>query len=370
MKVKAAVARAKSAPLTIETLDLEEPRAGEILVRLIAAGICHTDLAMRDQVFPVPQPIVLGHEGAGIVERVGSDVTKVVAGDHVVMTYNSCGRCPSCLEHEPTYCHDFFSYNFAAQRPDGSTALSQDGQPIHSHFFGQSSFATYALCLERNVVKVPHDAPLELLGPLACGVQTGAGAVINALRVGAGRSIAVFGTGSVGLSAIIAARLVGAAVIIGVDLNDARLALARELGATHTVNAANEDAVAAITRITGFGVNYTLETTAVPQVIRRAVESLAPRGACGLIGASPVGAEMSLDILHLMTAGRQVRGIVEGDSKPEVFIPALINLYRQGRFPFDRMVKFYNLDNINDAIKDSEAGACIKPILRMQATTQ
>ena len=220
MKVKAAVARAKSAPLTIETLDLEEPRAGEILVRLIAAGICHTDLAMRDQVFPVPQPIVLGHEGAGIVERVGSDVTKVVAGDHVVMTYNSCGRCPSCLEHEPTYCHDFFSYNFAAQRPDGSTALSQDGQPIHSHFFGQSSFATYALCLERNVVKVPHDAPLELLGPLACGVQTGAGAVINALRVGAGRSIAVFGTGSVGLSAIIAARLVGAAVIIGVDLND------------------------------------------------------------------------------------------------------------------------------------------------------
>jgi len=365
MKVLAAVTRAARGAASLEELDLEEPRDDEVLVRVVATGVCHTDIAMRDQVFPVPQPVVLGHEGAGIVERVGRGVTRVVPGDRVVMTYNSCGQCPSCAESAPTYCYDFFGRNFGATRPDGSTALSAGAERIHANFFGQSSFATLALCHDRNVVKVPNDLPLELLGPLACGVQTGAGAVINALRVGAGRSIAVFGTGSVGLSAILAARVVGATTIVGVDVNDARLALARELGATHTFNAASSNAVEEIVKLTGAGVDFALEATGLPGVIRQAVESLAPRGTCGIVGASVPGSEVTLDVMHLMTAGRSLRGIVEGESAPSVFIPALIELYRQGRFPFDKLVTFYPFAEINDAIEDSEAGKVVKAVVRM-----
>lgn len=365
MQIKAAVTRAVRAPQSLEMLDLDEPRDDEILVRVVATGVCHTDIAMRDQAFPVPQPIVLGHEGAGIVERIGRAVTRVAVGDPVVMSYNSCGVCESCREHASTYCHDFFGRNFGGSRADGSSPLSRQGESIHGNFFGQSSFATHALCNERNVVKVPRDAPLERLGPLACGIQTGAGAVINALKVGVGRSVAVFGTGSVGLSAIMAARIVGATTIIGVDLNPARLALARELGATHTIDAGRHDPVAEIMRITGHGVHYALETTAHASVIRQAVESLTLRGECGLVGASQAGTQISLDVLHLMTAGRKVRGIVEGDSVPEVFIPQLIELHLQGRFPYDRMLTFYALDDIDRAIADAESGATIKPIVRM-----
>ena len=233
MEITAAVARGPGAPLSIETLELEDPRDDELIVRVVAAGVCHTDLVVRDQWIPVPLPVVLGHEGAGIVERVGRSVTKVAPGDPVVMSFDSCGECPSCLAGEASYCHDLGGRNFAAQRPDGTSALSCNGELIHAHFFGQSSFATHALCRERNVVKVASDAPLELLGPLACGVQTGAGAVINALKLGAGQSLAVFGTGSVGLSAVMAAKVVGATTIIGVDLRDQRLA-PREISARRT----------------------------------------------------------------------------------------------------------------------------------------
>lgn len=366
MQILAAVTRAPSAPMSIETLELQEPRQDEILIRVVATGVCHTDIAMRDQAFPVPQPIVLGHEGAGVVEHVGAAVTSAAPGDHVVMSFNSCGVCPCCRDNAASYCHDFFGRNFAGLRPDGSSPLSRNGETIHGNFFGQSSFATWALCRERNVVKVPRDAPLELLGPLACGVQTGAGAVINALRVGVGRSLAVFGAGSVGLSAVMTARLVGAATIIAVDLVPERLALAAELGATHTVNAGTEDAVAHVREATGgIGADFSFETTGLTRVIRQAVDCLAPRGTCGLVGASPVGTEVSLDVLGIMTAGRAVRGIVEGDATPASFIPALIELHRQGRFPFDRLVTFYPFERINDAIHHSETSRVVKPILRM-----
>ena len=340
MEIRAAVTRAPHAAQSLESIDLAEPRNNEILVRVVATGVCHTDIAMRDQTFPVPQPIVLGHEGAGIVERVGENISKVKAGDHVVMTFNSCGVCESCYEHEPTYCHDFFGRNFAGSRPDGTSPLSKGEERIHGNFFGQSSFAGYALCTERNVVKVPKDVPLDRLGPLACGIQTGAGAVINSLKVGVGKSIAVFGAGSVGLAAIMAARVVGATVIIGVDLNEQRLKLANELGATHTINGGQKNVVEKIMQITGAGVHYALDTTASSKVIRQAVDSLTLRGQCGLVGASGPGSEISLDVMHLMTAGRKVRGIVEGDSAPDIFIPQLIELQKQGRFPYDRLLKF------------------------------
>jgi aryl-alcohol dehydrogenase len=365
MRIQAAVARIPKGPLSIESLELEEPRDDEILVRVVATGVCHTDLVVRDGVLPTPLPVVLGHEGAGVVERVGRAVTKVKPGDPVVMTFNSCGTCPSCADHAHSYCHEFFPRNFFAARPDGSTALSRDGERVHSHFFGQSSFASHAICRERNVVKVPADAPLELLGPLACGVQTGAGAVMNALAVSAGQSIAVFGTGSVGLSAVMAARVVGATTIVAVDTNDARLAFAREVGATHAFNPKDGGVIERVLALGGAGLNHALDTTGQAAVIRDAMACLAPRGCCGVLGASPMGSEITLDQVHFMSGGRRLIGIVEGDVNSDIFIPTLIELQRQGRFPFDRMIRAYPFTAIEEAIHDMEAGRTIKPVLMM-----
>ncbi|TGN72948.1 NAD(P)-dependent alcohol dehydrogenase [Bradyrhizobium yuanmingense] len=365
MKIRAAVARETGAPLKLETIELEPPRPDEILVKVKATGVCHTDLVVRDGMLPTPLPVVLGHEGAGVVEAVGDAITKVQPGDHVVMTFNSCGRCPSCKDHAASYCHEFFPRNFFATRADGSSALSADGARINGNFFGQSSFATHALCHEVNVVKVTSEVPLELLGPLACGVQTGAGAVMNALKVTAGQSFVVYGSGSVGLSALMAANVIGASTIIAVDINTARLEIARSLGATHVIDPRQNNPVEAIMQITGSGLNFALDTTGQPAVIRNAVESLGPRGTCGILGASGPDAEIVLNETHFMSGGRRLIGIVEGDSDPAVFIPELIDLYRSGRFPFDKLVKFYTLDEINSAIFDSESGAVIKPIVRM-----
>jgi len=365
MKISAAVCRGPHIRVEIETLDLDGPTPDEILVRVVATGVCHTDIVVRDGHLPTPPPVVLGHEGAGIVEAVGKNVFKVAPGDHVVMTFNSCGHCASCRDNEPAYCHEFFPRNFSAARTDGSSALSRNGERINSNFFGQSSFATYALCHERNIVKVSREAPLELLGPLACGVQTGAGAVINALKVGVGNSFVVFGAGSVGLAAVMAAKVVGATTIVAVDLNDARLALAKDLGATHIINSKREDATAAILKLTAVGTQFALDTTGLAAVIRSAVESLAPRGTCGMLAATPIGSQITLDEGHFMSGGRHLIGIVEGASVPDVFIPALVELHAQGRFPFDKMVKFYTLDEINEAMQDSETGKVVKPILRI-----
>lgn len=365
MKIKAAVARETRAELVLETLDLEEPRADEILVEVVATGVCHTDVVVRDGMLPTPLPVVLGHEGAGIVRSTGSAVTKVKPGDRVVMTFNSCGHCETCKEHQPSYCYEFFPRNFFATRPDGSTALSKDGERVHGNFFGQSSFASHAICNERNVVKVPEGAPLELLGPLACGIQTGAGAVLNALKVREGKSFAVFGAGSVGLSAVMAAKVAGARTIIAVDLNPDRLQLAMELGATHVINPSAEDATAAILALTGTGVHYALDTTGLPPVIRSAVMALANAGTCGILGASGPEAELQINEMHFMSGGRRLMGIVEGESDPDEFIPHLVELYKKGLFPFDKLITFYEFDEINAAIHASETGSAIKPVLRM-----
>jgi aryl-alcohol dehydrogenase len=366
MKITAAICREYNAPLSIETIDLEEPRDTEVLVRVIATGVCHTDMVVRDGHLPTPTPVVLGHEGAGIVEKVGSAVTNVAPGDHIVMTFNHCGTCPSCNEKDVAYCHEFFPRNFFATRMDGSTALSKDAETIHGNFFGQSSFATHAICHAQNAIKVPKNVPLEYLGPLACGVQTGAGAVINALEVSVGNSLLVFGAGSVGLSAIMAAKVIGATKIIAVDINSSRLEFAKSIGATHAINSSDVASISdAILELTGTGVNYALDTTGLTPVIREAALCLAPRGTLGILGAAPMGTEMSFDNVHFMSGGRKLIGIVEGSTNPSVFIPKLIELYRQGRFPFDKMVKFYNFEQINDAINDSINGSAIKPILKM-----
>lgn len=363
-EMTAAVVREKNGPFSIERVRIDEPREGEVLVRVAGVGICHTDLVVRDQHLPTPLPAILGHEGSGVVERVGRNVTKVAPGDHVVLTFASCGACANCLRGRSGYCTEFFGRNFSGARPDGSSPCATcDGERVSAYFFAQSSFAGYALASERNVVKVADDVPIELMGPLGCGIQTGAGAVINALKPDAGSSIAVFGAGSVGLSAIMAARVAGCATIIAVDLSAPRRTLALELGASHALAPRANDPVAAIRDIvSGGGVQWSLECTGLPAVARQAVDCLRLTGVCGLVGVAPLGTDIHLDMNGILF-GRTVRGIIEGDGVPDIFIPRLIELWRQGRFPFDRLVTFFGFNEIEEAVRATERGEVIKAIL-------
>jgi aryl-alcohol dehydrogenase len=366
MEIRAAVVREESGPFEIETVELDEPRDGEVLVRVVAAGICHTDVAVRDRYYPTPLPAVLGHEGSGVVEAVGDGVTKVEPGDRVVLTFDFDDDCPNCRRGEVAYCENFFEHNFAGRRvSDGSTPIRDDGEDVGGAFFGQSSFATHAIATERNVVPVDDDVPLELLGPLGCGIQTGAGGVINALDPRAGSSIVVFGTGSVGLSAVMAANLKGCTDIVAVDLVESRREKALELGATHAVDPESvEDAEAAVRDHLGDGAQYSVETTANPSVLRTAVDVLRQTGECAVIGAPPLGTEVSLDV-NTVLFGRTVTGVVEGSSNPDLFIPELIDLHRRGKFPFDELVTYYDFEEIERAVEEQEAGEVIKPIVRM-----
>jgi aryl-alcohol dehydrogenase len=255
--------------------------------------------------------------------------------------------------------------SFGGRRPDGSVTLHQGEHPVHGSFFGQSSFATYSLCTARNAVKVRRDAPLELLGPLGCGVQTGAGAVINSLAVRPGQSIAVFGAGAVGLSAIMAARLVGASHVVAFDRVDSRLKLARELGATHVADPSQGSVADILRQITGGGVDFALDTTGVLPVMQHAIGGLAVRGTFAYVANTKAMEPLPLALAPLMARGGTIRGVIQGDSDPHRFIPMLLDYYMEGRFPFDRMVKFYAFDQINEAIEDSRQGSTIKPILRM-----
>jgi aryl-alcohol dehydrogenase len=354
-KIRAAVLRARGGPLKIEALELEGPRDDEVLVRLVASGICRTDIDLGDDWDGAADPVVLGHEGAGVVAQVGKGVRSVRRGDHVVLSYQSCGHCGACRRGQPAACEHFYEANFGFHRLDGSNGLQRSG--VRGHFFGQSSFASHTLATERNLVKVPRDLPLELLAPLGCGMQTGAGTVMNSLAVSKGAGIAIFGTGAVGLAAVMASRLVGATPIIGVDVNSMRLELALELGATHTINNLHDDVASRITAITGSGVDYVVESTGDPKLHRLAIEVLNPHGTVALLtGASGTDS---------LPEGRKTLGIIQGDAVPQSFIPKLIALYRAGQFPFERLVKFYQFSDINQAIADAKRGDTIKPVLRI-----
>jgi aryl-alcohol dehydrogenase len=366
MQIKAAVVSEKSGPFAIDTVELCAPRPDELIVRVVASGMCQTDLHGRDGYYAVSQyPAVFGHEGAGVVHAVGSAVRGFVPGDHVVMSYPWCGECANCRQHRLSYCLDGRSLKMKGTRADGSTLLSKSGAPVYSAFFQQSSFGTFALTQERYAVKVRKDAPLEQLGPLACSGQTGAGAVLNVIKPKPGESVAVFGVGAVGLSALMAAKVAGCAPIIAVDVHDHRLALARELGAAITINHNTcADVVGEIRKATGRGVRYAVETSAVPAVFREAIESLMPAGTCVLLGSARKGSEVSFEMPFLQE-GRIVRGVVQGESVPKDFIPRLVDLITDGKFPIDKLIKFYDFADINLAAQESSAGIAIKPVLRM-----
>ena len=364
MKIKAAVVREAGKPFVIEEVELDEPRNDEVLVKIVSSGLCHTDLVAQMQYLPIPLPGVFGHEGAGIVEKVGANVTKVKPGDHVATSYMFCGKCQACKEAKPGWCVDFRKLNFGGRREDGTATMKKGGETVYGSFFGQSTFATYALVNERNTVKVPTDVPLEILAPLGCGIQTGAGGVINSLKPEPASTIVIFGVGSVGLSAIMAAVICGCTKIIGVDIMNERLELAKSFGATHVINSKAVNAVEEIRKLTGSGAKYTLECTGIPQVFRQAVDSLMMGGTCALLGVAPVGVEVSLEMQTVLD-GRTIRGVVEGDCVSDIFIPQLIDLYKAGRFPFDRLITFYTLDQINEAVKDTHDGKALKAVLKI-----
>lgn len=362
MKVKAAVVREKAGPFELGEIDLDEPRADEVLVRIVGAGICHTDLACRDQELPAPLPCVFGHEGSGVVEQVGADVTKVAPGDHVVLTYRACGKCKACLAGKPYRCINVLGCNFSGAREDGSSPLSEGSSCVHGSFFNQSSFANFALANESNTVKIDKELPLELFGPLGCGVQTGAGAVLNTIKPNASSSIIIFGCGPVGLSALMAAKVVGCTTIIAVDITPERLDLADTLGATHTINA-TENVVDQIKEITDGGADYSVVCVGIPQVLVQGLESIASWGECCVVGAASPEVTADIKMFDLML-GKTIKGSIEGDCHPDVFIPQLIELYRKGLFPLDKLITFYHLDDIEKAVRDMEDGKVVKPVLR------
>lgn len=360
---RAAVLRTVGAPLTIEEVRISPPKGEEVLVRMVGVGVCHTDIACRDG-FPVPLPIVLGHEGSGIIEAVGERVRKVKPGMRVVLSFNACGHCVNCEKDHPASCTQMLPLNFGgAQRIDGGCVTDAGGEPVHSLFFGQSSFGTYALARETNAVPVPDAVPLEILGPLGCGVQTGAGAAINSLALGPGQSLAIFGGGSVGLSALLGALAVGAGPVVVVEPNARRRALALELGAAHAFDPfAGDDVVACIKAATG-GVTHALDSTGLAPVIAKAIDCTLPGGTVGLLGVPSPEAAVPASLLDLLVKGVTLRPITEGDSNPQEFIPRMVQLYREGRFPFDKLITKYRFDEINEAIRATETGEAIKPVL-------
>lgn len=364
MQIQAALLQGQGEPMLLDAVEIAPPQGDEILVRIVASGICGTDISFVDHV-PLAWPAILGHEGAGIVEKTGPLVRGVAPGDHVVLTTTSCGRCDNCLQGRPNDCANFQALNLSGgRRADGSCTVHRHGKPVFAAFLGQSSFAAYSLASERSAIVVDPALPLDLLAPFGCGLQTGAGAVLNTLEARVGRSIAVFGAGAVGLSAVMAAAIAGCGPITVVDTRPERLALAEELGATRTIDAARQDAVAAI-QAEG-GVDYAVEATGSATVMTSAVQALGMGGKAALAGLAG-GQTMALDPSLLQRRGLTVMGSVMAGrgAVPALFVRRLIRWWQEGRFPVEKLVRHYEFAQINEAIAAARDGSAVKPVLRL-----
>lgn len=361
MKIRAALSSSAEAPFEIAEVELDEPRPDEVLVELTAVGVCHTDLTMKALWPEAMSPIVLGHEGAGVVEAVGRDVRGVRPGDRVLLSYRSCGACRECAAGHRTYCQDFRTLNALGSRPDGSTTMRRGDSPVYGSFFGQSSFASHALAYESNLVVVGDHVDLRVVAPLGCGVQTGAGAVLNVLRLTGDASLVVFGAGAVGLSAVMAAKVAGVGTIIAVDPVADRRRIATELGATTTIDPASDDVVDAIRQLTGAGATHALDTTAIGAVINQAIAALAALGTLALVGVGTP--EVAIDVQSVIGGGKTIRGTIEGDAVAQQFVPRLLELHAEGRLPLEKLIRTYEFDDIATAVADAASGAAIKPVL-------
>ena len=350
--------------LVVSDVEFADPGPGEVLVTLVASGLCHTDLGVIAGGIPFPSPGIIGHEGAGIVDRVGEGVTGLAVGDKVLLSFTSCGSCEACDSAHPAYCETWLPRNLLGMlRPEGSADVTRDGAPVASHFFGQSSFGQYAIADERSAVKVDAEADLTVLAPLGCGVLTGFGSMWNVLDPREGDIVAVYGAGAVGLSAVIAAAQRNPSQLIAIDLVDERLRLAEEFGATATINAGTEDVGARLAALTGGrGVSLSFDTTGNPKVARGALDAASVRGTVLVCGAPPPGTEILVDIQGILS-GKVLRGVTMGDTDPATLIPRLIALHAEGKLPLERLEKHYPLDEIGRAADDMHHGVTVKPVI-------
>ena len=358
----AAIIRVPGGEATLEQVELDELRADEVLVKVQACGICFTDIKFQKM---LPLPGVFGHEGTGIVEEVGASVTITKPGDRVILSYPWCGECPYCEDHEPYRCENIPALKFGGQRTDGTKPIRLNGEGITSAFFQQSSFATRAIVFEKAIVPVQTDQAPEMLAALPCGVQTGAGAILNTFDVKKGQSLIVFGAGAVGLSAVMAARLVGANPIVVVDRVASRLALARELGATHTVNFEEENVVDFVKGHWKRGMRYAFESSATVPALNNAIECLGQGGKVGIVSAPPPQETFPFNTRPLFVRVASMHSIVQGFSVPREFLPKLISYQEQGIFPYEKLVTTYPFEQFNQAMADVKAGTSVKPVLLM-----
>ncbi|KAJ9494698.1 hypothetical protein H2202_009774 [Exophiala xenobiotica] len=365
LEATALVAPKVGGPLEFRKIQLDVPRPDEAVVEIHAVGICHADVSCLHGKLQAKFPSVFGHEGAGIVKQVGSDMKGIRPNDTVLISYNSCGKCRLCEQGSPAYCVNMMQLNFGGTRLDGSCTLySDDGSSLHGNFFGQSSFSNLALVNAQCLVKVPDSVSLDLYAPLGCGIQTGVGAIVNALNVQPGSTVAIFGTGSVGMAAIMAARIRQAKTIIGIDLEPGRLEIAKKVGATHVLRASGEDAVKQIREVCdGEGVLYAMDATGVPTVIETMIESLAIRGRALTIGAPAPGSKVRVDVLAQLTMGRSYIGSNQGDAVPQEMIPFLIEQHSTGNLPIEHLVTTYDVKDYEAALEDMRSGKTIKPVL-------
>ncbi|NPC97728.1 NAD(P)-dependent alcohol dehydrogenase [Nocardioides sp. zg-DK7169] len=363
MQTTVALVESPGQDFALTEVDLDEPRPDEVLVRIVATGLCHTDLTMRTMLPAEMFPNVFGHEGAGVVEQVGAEVSGIAVGDHVVLSLRSCRTCAACRAGHVGHCEQTLVLNYLGYRPDGSTTHHRDGQPVLGSFFGQSSFARHAIAHQDNCVVVDPALDLTLLAPYGCGFQTGAGTVLNVLRPEPEDSLVVHGVGAVGLAAVAAALAEGVRTVVAVDLVPARLEAAAAMGAIPLDPASLEGTtlVERLRELTGGGARHAIDTTAVPAVVREAMQALGPRGTLVALG---LGAEeYAVDAVDLLQGGKTLTSSIEGDSDPLEMVPRLIDLHRAGRFDLDHLVTTYPFADINKAVNDLHEGRVIKAVL-------
>jgi len=365
MRTTVAVVNGPGEEFVLEEVDVDGPRAGEVLVRIVATGLCHTDLSLRDTLPPEMFPRVFGHEGAGVVEEVGAEVTGIAVGDHVVLSLASCRACERCAAGLAGYCEQTLMLNYLGFREDGSTSYSRAAGPVYGHFFGQSSFARHAVALATSVVVVDKELDLTRVAPYGCGFMAGSGSVLNVAQPQPGDSVAVYGVGAVGLAAVAAARSRGVETVVAVDRLPSRLEAAEQLGAVGVDPAelGETTVVDRVKELTGGGSAYAIETTAVPTVLTDAARALAVRGTLIVLGLDMSRPEFPVDAIDLLQNGKIVRGSVEGDSDPLEMVPRILRLNAEGGFPVEDLVTTYPFTEINTAIADVLAGKVVKPVL-------
>ncbi|WP_159722827.1 NAD(P)-dependent alcohol dehydrogenase [Enterococcus sp. CSURQ0835] len=364
MKITAALVKEKGAPYEITELELAEVQAQDVLVKIVASGLCRSDYGERNG-NSLAFPNVLGHEGAGIVEKVGSAVTSVEVGDHVILSYAYCGKCRHCRAGHPSSCTFWLTVNNQGKNVRGEYVLHTLEEEEVNNFFNQSAFSTYSLTDESNLVKVSKKVDLRLLGPLGCGLGTGSGAVLSVLKPDVGDGIAIFGTGAVGFAAIMAAKLAGCYPIVAIDLHDQRLQTAKKLGASHLINSTSTDPAALIAELTaGVGLPHVIDSTGVPEVMTQALQSVSHSGTFIPLAVTKKHFEVNT-FFDLVFGNKKIRGVLIGDTIAKDHLPNLIDFYERGDFPFDQFIKFYDFNEINQAEKDSLSGEVIKAVVVM-----